>query len=334
MRIGLVMAEARGGIGAHVASLVPRFAAAGHEVTVCCPAETAAHFGLEAVRDPKELRGSDVVHAHGYKAGLAARRAGLRPLVVSWHNAVLAGGPRGVLMRFGQRAIARSADVTLGASSDLVELARRYGAREARLAPVAAPHRPAAVRPRDEVRAELGLGDRPLVLSVGRLAPQKDYPALLSVASGVQGMHPRVVFAVVGDGPLEAELAQRIEAELLPVHLLGHRDDVPDLLAAADVFLLTSQWEARALVVQEAMQAGLPVVARPVGGIPELVGDAALLASDVPALADQVCMVLLDREVAAQLRSAGLKQAATWPDEDEVAKDLLDTYSSLIASRG
>ncbi len=52
-----------------------------------------------------------------------------------------------------------------------------------------------------------------------------------------------------------------------------------DLLAAADVFLLTSHWEARALVVQEAMQAGVPVVARPVGGIPELVGDAALLAA-------------------------------------------------------
>lgn len=334
MRIGLVMAEARGGIGAHVASLVPRFEAAGHQVTVCCPAETAAHFGLEAVRDPKELRGSDVVHAHGYKAGLAARRAGLRPLVVSWHNAVLAGGPRGVLMKLGQRAIARSADLTLGASSDLVELARRYGAREARLAPVAAPERPAGGRPRQDVREELGLGDEPLVLSVGRLAAQKDYPTLLSVASGVQERRPDAVFAVVGDGPLEAELAQRIEAERLPVRLLGHRADVPDLLGAADAFLLTSRWEARALVVQEAMQAGVPVVARPVGGIPELVGDAALLAPDADGLVERLCSVLHDPEASAQLRSAGLKQAATWPDEDEVAKDLLDTYSSLIASRG
>ena len=337
MRIGLLLAESRGGIGQHVASLVPRFAAAGHQVTVCCPQETADHFGFEPAKlvwDPARLRGCDVVHAHGYKAGLAARRDRLRPLVVSWHNAVLATGLRGVAMRFGQRVVARSADLTLGASSDLVELARRYGAKDARLAPVAAPAPPAAVRSRAETRAELGLGDEPLVLSVGRLAPQKDYPMLLTVAAAVRQAHPEVVFAVVGDGPLYDELAARIAREHLPVRLLGHRSDVPDLLAAADVFLLTSRWEARALVVQEAMQAGVPVVARPVGGIPELVGDAALLEPDATGLADAVGMVLTDPEAAALMRDGGRVRAATWPDEDRVAADLLDTFTSLIASRG
>jgi glycosyltransferase involved in cell wall biosynthesis len=329
MRIGLLVSEARGGIGRHVASLVPRYAVAGHEVLVCCPADTAEHFGFDAVQDASALRGCDVVHAHGYKAGLAARRARLRPLVVTWHNAVLTGGVRGLLMRFGQRAVARSADLTLGASSDLVELARRYGARDARLAPVAAPSPPASVRPRDEVRAELGV-EGPLVLSVGRLAPQKDFPVLLDVARAVR----EATYVVVGEGPLRDELQAAIDASRLAVRLVGHRSDVPDLLGAADVFLLTSRWEARALVVQEAMQAGVPVVARRVGGIPELVGPDALLGSSAAELAAHVATVLRDPALAEKLAVAGRQRAATWPDEDDVAADLLDTYTRLIASAG
>jgi glycosyltransferase involved in cell wall biosynthesis len=327
MRVGLMLAEARGGIGQHVASLVPRYVAAGHEVLVCCPADTAEHFGFDAVQDPSALRGCDVVHAHGYKAGLAAGKARLRPLVVTWHNAVLTGGVRGLLMRLGQRAVARSADLTLGASSDLVDLARRYGARDARPAPVAAPAKPTEVRPRDEVRAELRV-DGPLVLSVGRLAPQKDYPVLLDVAAAV----PEATYVVVGDGPLRNELQKRIDAEELPVRLVGHRSDVPDLLGAADVFLLTSRWEARALVVQEAMQAGVPVVARPVGGIPELVGTDALLGSSAAELSAHVEALLRERALAEKLSAAGRERAATWPDEDDVAAGLLDTYTGLIAS--
>lgn len=321
MRIGLVMAEARGGIGQHVASLVPRYAAAGHEVLVSCPPDTAEHFGLTTV----PLTNCDVVHAHGYKAGLKALRR--RPLIVTWHNAVLLGGARGLAMELGQRLVARSADLTLGASSDLVALARSYGARDARVAPVAAPSPPASVRPRDEVRAELGI-DGPLVLSVGRLALQKDYPMLLDVARRV----PDATYLVVGDGPLRAEL--ETAAEELPVRFLGHRSDVPDLLNAADVFLLTSTWEARALVVQEAMQAGLPVVARAVGGIPELVGSDALLGETAYELAAGVSTLLDEPAEAAQLAEAAMKRAATWPDEDRVAEDLLDTYADLIASRG
>lgn len=329
MRIGLMLAEARGGIGQHVASLVPRYVAAGHDVLVCCPADTAEHFRLDAVQDPSALKGCDVVHAHGYKAGLAARKARLRPLVVTWHNAVLTGGLRGLLMRLGQRAVARSADLTLGASSDLLDLARRYGARDARLAPVAAPLTQGSVRPRAEVRAELGI-DGPLVVSVGRLAPQKDYPVLLDVAAAVRD----ATYVVVGDGPLRHELQARIDAADLPVRLVGHRSDVPDLLGAADVFLLTSRWEARALVIQEAMQAGVPVVARRVGGIPELVGPDALLGSSAAELAAHVQALLRDRALAEKLSVAGRERAATWPDEDDVAAGLLDTYAGLIASRG
>jgi glycosyltransferase involved in cell wall biosynthesis len=339
MRIGLLLAESRGGIGQHVASLVPRFLAAGHEVVVCAPPGTADHFDFgdaTVVGQAPGLRGCNVVHAHGYRAGMAAirDRSHLKPLVVSWHNAVIAPGPRGLVMRLGQRLVARGADLTLGASSDLVELAKSLGARDARLAPVAAPAIPDVRTPAAEVREALGIGEAPLVLTVGRLAPQKDYPTLLSVAASVSASLPNVVFAVVGDGPLRDNLQARIDAEGLPVRLLGHRSDVVDLLGAADVFLLTSHWEARALVLQEALQVGVPVVATAVGGVPELVGDSAVLAfpGDSEGLADGVRKVLAEPETAAAMRTEGLELAAGWPDEDEVAKNLLDIYAGLVAT--
>src|SRR5215207_9032898 len=338
MRIGLLLAEARGGIGRHVASLVPRYLAAGHEVVVCAPPGTAEHFHFgdaTVVAQAHGLRGCDVIHAHGYRAGMAALRdrSHLRPLVVTWHNAVIAPGPRGLMMRLGQRLVARGADLTLGASSDLVEAARSLGAREARLAPVAAPAMPEVRTPAAEVREALGVGEAPLVLTVGRLAPQKDYPTLLSVAAEVAATNPDVVFAVVGDGPLRDNLQARIDAEKLPVRLLGHRNDVADLLGAADVFLLTSHWEARALVLQEALQVGVPVVATAVGGVPELVGNSAVLAfpGDVDGLAAGVRKILAEPDTAAALRTRGLELSAGWPDEDKVAKFLLDAYASLVA---
>jgi glycosyltransferase involved in cell wall biosynthesis len=341
MRIGLLLAESRGGIGQHVSSLVPRFINAGHEVVVCAPPGTAEHFDFGAatiVTQAPALRGSDVIHAHGYRAGMTALRdrSRLRPLVVSWHNAVIAPGPRGLVMRLGQRLVAKGADLTLGASNDLVDLAKSLGARDARLVPVAAPAIPQVRTPAADVRQALGLGDQPLVVAVGRLAPQKDYPTLLSVAARVHESTPDAVFVVVGDGPLRENLQSRIDAEHLPVRLLGHRSDVADLLSAADVFLLTSHWEARALVIQEALQVGVPVVATAVGGVPELVEDSAVLAfpGDADGLADGVRAVLAEPETANDMRTRGRELAARWPDEDAVAKNLLDIYAGLVATRG
>ena len=68
---------------------------------------------------------------------------------------------------------------------------------------------------------------------------------------------------------LKQRLQDRIDVEALPVRLLGHRHDMSDLLAAADIAVLTSTWEARALVAQE-LRAGVPLVATAVGGVPEL----------------------------------------------------------------
>ena len=312
-----------------------------------------------------------VVHAHGLRAGLVAglavraprssvhsatglapmkpgekgsethkryRSGGLRrvklpafPLVVTWHNAVLGSGPKRLALAGLERTIARLADVTLGASYDLVRRARALGARDARLGQIAAPALGAATRSREEVRTEVGAGDRPIVLAVGRLAPQKAYGLLLDVAGRLRARTPVPLVLIAGAGPQRPALEARIEAEGLPVRLLGPRTDVPDLLAAADVVVLSSEWEARALAAQEALRAGRPLAATAVGGIPDLVGEAALLVpyNDPSALAGAIATILDDAGVATRLAMAGPVQAATWPDEDATIDAIVAVYREL-----
>ncbi|MEV6978413.1 glycosyltransferase family 4 protein [Kitasatospora sp. NPDC093806] len=364
----LVLAASSGGIGAHVRSLAQGLVAHGVTVTVCAPADADALFGFSrtgarfhlvditptagARSDATaigELRraftGADVVHAHGLRAALlsdlalrtAGRFPGLRPetpLVVTSHHALLATGMERRLQRLMERRVARNADLVLGASSDLVARARELGASDARLGPVAAPPMPEGRLARPQARAAL-LGDgvdRPLVLAVGRLVPQKAFGQLLDAARELVALDPEPLVVLAGDGPEAAGLRERAAVEKLPVRLLGYRTDVPDLLAAADVLVVSSRWEARSLVVQEAMRAGVPVVATAVGGIPELVGDAAVLvpAGDPVALGRAVRELLADPARAERLVAAGRQQAETWPDEAATVAQVLSTYDELV----
>jgi glycosyltransferase involved in cell wall biosynthesis len=297
------------------------------------PGDARAVTQLRRALDSAQV---DVVHAHGLRAGFVAALAGGRrdgrPLVVTWHNAVLAGGLRGRASRLLERIVARAATVTLGASEDLVRRAAALGAADARLGAVAAPALPPPKRPRGAVRAELGAGgDVPLILSVGRLHPQKGYDVLVTVASRWRNRRPPPVVAIAGSGPSYLALAARISADRAPVTLLGHRSDVADLLAAADVAVVTSVWEARQLFAQEALRAGVPLVATAVGGLPGLVGDAALLvpAGDVDAVDAAVGKLLDDPGLRAEYGRRGVAQAATWTTEEQTLAQVRAIYAEV-----
>lgn len=365
-RVVLVLATSAGGIGTHVRSLVRGLRQHDRDVVVAGPEAVDDQFDLSGAGarfEPVEIAttvrpfgdaravvrlrriasaitdAGVIVHAHGLRAGsltaLALGATRRPPLVVTWHNAVLATGVRRTALAGLERTAARRADITLGASHDLVVRARECGSRDARLSPVAAPPMPPAKRPASEIRAELGAGDRPLVLAVGRLAPQKSYGLLLDAAAQLGRRSPSPLILIAGEGPERAYLAPRIAAERLPVQLLGHRADIPDLLAAADAVVITSRWEARALVAQEALRAGRPLIATAVGGLPDLVGDAALLVpyGDAAALAQAVASVLDDRDLAADLAAAGPRQAATWPTESDTIAAVLAIYRELTSRR-
>jgi glycosyltransferase involved in cell wall biosynthesis len=356
--VALVLASSTGGVGQHVASLARGLVTGGATVTVCGPAATDERFRFsesgarfEAVEIPPNPRltdaravgdlrraiGSvDVVHAHGLRAGFVAALVRPRPpLVVTWHNAVIAKGLRGTASRLAARAVARAARVTLGASDDLVETARELGARDARPSPVAAPVLPPPHRSRAAVRAEFAVtGDRPLVLSVGRLHPQKRYDVLIDAAARWRELDPAPVVVIAGSGPAYMPLAARISEVRAPVTLLGHRSDVSDLLAGADLAVVTSDWEARQLFAQEAMRAGVPLVTTAVGGVPGLVGDAARLVppDDVDAVDTAVRELLADTELRADLARRGPEQADTWPDEADTVEAVQAVYAEVVAA--
>ena len=367
-RVLMIVGPAAGGIGAHAASLVRGLTDEGWQVVVATAPVTAARFdlgshvevvwpGLRPVAAWRALRrlralaaGADVVHAQGHQAGLVAlamtagSARGAPPVVISWHNAILGSGVlRRVRMLF-ERVQVRRADLVTGASQDLVDRAKSLGARRAELAEVAAPTAGRASLDRVSARAqladELGIDpDGDWLLTVSRIAPQKNLAVLLNAARLAQdargGESERgVVWLVVGDGrdDLLASLRATVAADATPVRFVGARSDVPTWMAAADLFVLPSAWEARALVVQEALAAGLPIVASAVGGLPELVGDAGVLvaAGDPDELAEAVVGLLADPERRAVLAAAGKRRWAALPDAAVVLEEWTVRYRSII----
>ncbi|MFJ5553039.1 glycosyltransferase family 4 protein [Streptomyces sp. NPDC093225] len=347
LRTVQVLGGGSAGSCAHVRSLATGLAARGVRVTVCAPAETEGEYdftGAGARFEPAAVSalrvacaGADIVHAHGLHAGMRAALAvrGQRvPLVVTWHSGPAGEGPLGQLTRLLERRVARAAAVVLGASSAQVDHARRRGARDARLAAVSVPAGAVRADP-GKVRAELGAVERPLLIAVGSLVPHRGYQLLLDAARAWRALDPVPLLVIAGEGPQRAALARRIETEALPVRLLGRRPDVAELLAAADVAVLPSDWEGRSLLAQEALRLGVPLVATSVGGVPELVGDAAVLVprGDAAALSAAVASLLDDPGRRGVLSVAGPRQAATWPTEDDTVAQVLAVYDELMDRR-
>ena len=361
LRTVQVLGGGNAGSSAHVRSLASGLVARGVRVTVCAPVEAdhlydftsvgAEHVHVPRSSDPGSVaalreacKHADLVHAHGLHASFRAVLAlsGRRtPLVVTWHNRTHAEGARAHLLRLLERRVMKAATVVLGTTSDLVDRARSTGARDARLAAVAllAPRRVAESEEREragsKLRAELGAIGRPLLMAVGSLDRHRGYDTLLDAARAWRRLDPVPLVVVAGEGPLRAVLQRRIEDEGLPVRLIGGRDDVGDLLAAADLALLPSSWESRSVLAQEALHARVPLVATRVGGIPELVGDAAELVpyGDAEAFADAVSGLLADPERCELLKERGTRQTATWPTEDETVAQVLSVYDELTQPR-
>jgi glycosyltransferase involved in cell wall biosynthesis len=191
---------------------------------------------------------------------------------------------------------------------------------------------------REAGRAALGLPQDSFVVgTVGRLTKQKDPQTWVRTAALVASRAPEARFVMVGDGNLRAA-TERLAAGLgLGERLLltGLRDDVPAILPAFDVLLLTSRWEGLPLVIPQAMASGVPVVATAVDGNREIVSDGAdgLLAppGEPVATADAVVR-LRDPERAAGLATAGREAARDFSLERTVPR-LEDLYRECVREK-
>ena len=304
----------------------------------------------------------DVVHAHGLRAGaltvlaLTATRRRRPAIVVTVHTAPPHGGGAAVrVYRVQERMVAHGADLVLCVSPDLERRMRAAGARRVGRAVVPAPDMPAGTQPDGRAGEQPALDPPaeghtvpatpatqvspaalaagvPIVLAAGRLAPQKGFGVLLEAAARWRDLEPAPLLIIAGDGPLAGELRARAAALGVHAEFPGRRDDIPALLAAAAVFVLPSQWEGQPLVLQEALRAGVPVVATHTGGIPDLTGDdAALLVppGDAARLADAVRSVLRDPALGTRLRAAAQKRGAALPSEDDAVAAVLACYADV-----
>ena len=191
----------------------------------------------------------------------------------NWHH------PTGMGIAPRRRAILRwalpGANAVVAVSSSQIPELNQLGVRtdSIRVIPNGTDFQPAQGG-RQASRAKLDVRDDEIVyLLVGRLEPQKRIDRFIDAIAAARRDRPRIVGLVAGAGPGQAELAARINRTGAKVRLIGRRDDMPDVLAAADALCLTSDYEALPFVVLEAMATGLPVVATRVGALPELLGD-------------------------------------------------------------
>ena len=128
---------------------------------------------------------------------------------------------------------------------------------------------------RDYLRQELGIEDQFIWLAVGRLEKQKDYPNLLRAFHDVVSAYSKSALLICGKGTLKSKV-ENLVAELSlqsKVHLLGVRQDIPQLMNAADGYVMSSAWEGMPGVLLEASATELPIVATDVGGNREVVID-------------------------------------------------------------
>ncbi|MGS1078606.1 glycosyltransferase [Pseudoxanthomonas beigongshangi] len=232
------------------------------------------------------------LYPDAYGAMLAARRIGA-PLVVGARGSDLR--VRDAISRRLTRPVLHAARRLLVVSEDLGRVAERdYGAHPDRIRAIPNGCDASIFHPADRAEARQALdlpADAEVVTYVGRLVPEKGLRELLVAAGELRSTRPRLQLVLVGEGPMHAELAALAAAGDLPVRFAGTRPpaEVARWMCASDLVTLPSYSEGHPNVLVEALACGRPVVATPVGGIPEVVDAASgvlVPVRDPAALAD------------------------------------------------
>lgn len=288
----------------------------------------------------------DVIQTWIYAADtygrVAARRAGV-PVVVTAEMAVDVW--KGRSERAVDRFLARWTDRVVGNSGAVVEFYRGLGIPPEKLAMIPSgvgDEEPPAVDPA-RVRLEFGWpAGAPVALFAGRLADQKGVEYLITALDLLQHVRPDLRTMIVGDGPLRARLEATAGAFRLTgegrVKFLGHRDDVPRLLAASDLLVLPSLYEGLPNVVLEAMRSRKPVVATAAPGTTEVVDDGVtgLLVPlrDPVALARAIRDVIDDPEKARTMGQAGRTRVDAEFGVGQMVGRFAELYEGLAREKG
>lgn len=195
----------------------------------------------------------------------------------------------------------------------------------------------AIAQARATLRTSLGLeADATLLGMACRLTEQKGISYALQAFAQIKEDHPNTFLVIAGDGPLREELEATAQQYGLAQHVffLGWRDDVPQLIQGLDLFLMPSLWEGFGLVLLEAMQARLPIVASAVSAIPQIVvdGETGLLVQprDVYGLVAAIRTLLADSDQSHEMGQRGAERVRTHFSAERMAEETLTVYRRYV----
>jgi glycosyltransferase involved in cell wall biosynthesis len=298
---------------------------------------------LHAMRRLIREEGIDIIHSHGYKANfyaLLSRTPRVAGLVATCHNWPGAG----IMMRWYRmldKAILRSFNKVVAVSGVLRHEIERSGVPGAKIVMVhnGVSCQQAAFPTATKRREFTGGENSAIVTAVGRLAVEKGYGYLIDAAREVCAAAPGTRFLIVGNGPEEQALSTRIRGAGLEAHvrLLGRREDIADILAVTDVFVMPSLTEGMPMALLEAMAAGKAVVATPVGEIPRMIDDgrSGLLVRprDARGLAEAIAGLLKDRQRAMMLGRAARQRVEADFSAERMAVRYMEMYEEIYAAK-
>lgn len=339
-----------------------KMAALGHRVVIACqpgspllkharekgiPAEEVAirgQFDVRAIRDIyriiKKYR-ITVVNTHSSRdnwvGSLAARLAGVPLLVRTRHHPVpISNSPLNFVHKLADGVIATGGAVRSGLITDNRMSEERVvsiptGVSLERFAPGIDPL---------PLKQELGIDPATRVVTmVARLGRGKRHDVFLDAARMIRNEIPEVKFLIVGDGAMQESIEQKIaELDLAGVAIMtGHRSDIPEIMAGSDVVVLTSDSEGVPQVLTQAMAMQRPVVAAPIGAIPDLIEDNVTglfaEAGNAGSFAAKILMLLRDESLCRNLGNAGRQHVLNHFTDTIMAEKTIAFYRRLLAAK-
>ena len=289
-----------------------------------------------------------VVHTHLFKSDfhgrLAARLAGVPVVVSTLHNNDTWANNR--LMGHLYGATAMWADQLIAVSPEVKEFHRsKTGVPEEKILVINNGVNVRAFSGYEEqakqIRVEFGIAESaPLFGIVGRLKPQKNVAMFLLAAAEIIKLQPEARFLIVGDGPLQSDLELQTKNLGISSSVIfaGMRKDVPAILNALDVLVLSSLWEGLPVILLEAMAASLPVVSTIVDGVVGVVQpDVTTLlvpTSDHKALANACLRLARDPDLREKMGQAGLQRVSEYYSLDHMIDLVSSLYTELLTKKG
>jgi glycosyltransferase involved in cell wall biosynthesis len=265
------------------------------------------------------------------------------PVRIGTHHGYIEGSSARLAWLHGRLINSRFCSIMVAVSAQVRQFAlRREGADARKLIVIENGIDPLGITKlrapkRRALRKKIGaFGATTVLLTVGRLTIQKGHTVLLDAIAKLKSIEPQPVFAFAGDGPLRGGLEEKARRLGIKhqVHFLGVRNDVNELLLAADIFVQPSLWEGLSLALLEALLAGLPVLATRVEGVADVVedGNSALVVppKNSVALAAAIRRLLNDNQLRKRLGRAGQKRALTHYSVEHMCKGYEGLLLDLI----